>query len=351
MIRFLAKKVFYGFLVLLGVVCLVFVLFVALPSPEQASLGQRSDVSTAEAVKKEMGLDLPRHKQFLLYLNDVSPLSIHKNTTENKVKYYYLPLISVSGKSLVLKKPYLRKSYQSKRNVSSILTDAFVGTFVLAITALFIAVLLGVSLGIIAASKQNTWIDTLSLFVSTIGISLPSFFSSIIIAWLFGFVLSEYTGLSLTGSLYEYDVLGNGKTIQWRNLILPSLALGIRPFAILTQLTRSSMIEVMGQDYIRTAKAKGLSNTQVVWNHALKNALNPVVTAISGWFASMLAGAFFVEIIFNWKGLGKVTIEALQKSDLPVIMGSVLFVAFLFVCINIVVDVLYKYLDPRIELN
>ncbi len=351
MIRFLAKRLFYGFLVLLGVVCLVFILFVALPSPEQASLGQRSDVSTAEAVKKEMGLNLPRGQQFLLYLNDVSPISFHEKSNSNKSKYGYLSIFTIAGNTMVLKKPYLRTSYQSKRMVSDILTDAFLGTFVLALSALLLAILLGVSLGIVAALKHNSWIDHLSLFVSTIGISLPSFFSSIIIAWLFGFVLSEYTGLSLSGSLYDYDVLGDEKTIQWRNLILPAIALGIRPFAILTQLTRSSMIEVMGQDYIRTARAKGLSNTQVVLNHALKNALNPVVTAISGWFASMLAGAFFVEIIFNWKGLGKVTIEALQKSDLPVIMGSVLFVAFLFVMINIVVDVMYKYLDPRVELS
>lgn len=351
MIQFFAKKILYGLLVLVGVVCLVFVLFVALPSPEQASLGQRSDVSTAEAVKKEMGLDLPRSQQFLLYLKDISPLSLHEDTKHNRLKYDYVTLLPLGKKAFVLKMPYLRTSYQSKKEVSKILSEAFVGTFVLAVSALFIAVMLGVSLGIVAALKHNSWVDHASVFVSTIGISLPSFFSSIIIAWLFGYVYSEYTGLSLTGSLYAYDALGEGKSIQWRNLILPSIALGIRPFAILTQLTRSSMIDVMGQDYIRTAKAKGLTLGQIVYRHALKNALNPVVTAISGWFASMLAGAFFVEVIFNWKGLGKVTIEALQKSDLPVIMGAVLFVAFLFVVINILVDLVYKVLDPRIELS
>jgi peptide/nickel transport system permease protein len=351
MIRFLLRRLFYGMLVLFGVVCLVFILFVALPGPEQASLGQRSDVSSIEAVKKEMGLDLPRYKQFFHYLNDLSPLSIHESSPENQSKYSYAQVLPLGGSSIVIKWPYLRHSYQTKKPVSEVISEAFIGTFVLAVASLTIAMILGISLGIVSALKQNSWFDHFAVFLSTIGISLPSFFSSIIIAWIFGFVLSEFTGLSLTGSLYEFDEMGNGRYIQWKNLILPAFALGIRPFAILTQLTRSSMIEVMTQDYIRTAKAKGLSNFKIVKNHALKNALNPVVTAISGWFASLLAGAFFVEIIFNWKGLGKVTIDALQKSDLPVIMGCVLFVAAIFVSMNILVDILYKYLDPRIRLK
>ena len=127
----------------------------------------------------------------------------------------------------------------------------------------------------------------------------------------------------MSGSLYEVDDFGKGSYIQWKNLILPAIVLGIRPLAVVTQLMRNSLLEVLSQDYIRTAKAKGLSMAQIIRRHALKNALNPVVTAISGWFASMLAGAVFVEYIFGWNGLGKEIVDALNTSDLPVIMGSV----------------------------
>ena len=154
----------------------------------------------------------------------------------------------------------------------------------------------------------------------------------------------------MTGSLFDYDVL-YGKVIAWPNLILPAIALGIRPLSIITQLTRSSMLDVLSQDYIRTAKAKGIPTLQIIMKHALRNALNPVITATGGWFASMLAGAFFIEYIFNWKGLGRVTVDALEKSDFPVIMGTVLVIAVIFIAVSIIVDILYAMLDPRIRLN
>jgi peptide/nickel transport system permease protein len=163
-------------------------------------------------------------------------------------------------------------------------------------------------------------------------------------------VLGEYTGLNLSGSLYDYDPF-YGRILNLSNLILPALTLGLRPLSIIVQLTRSSMLDVLSKDYIRTAKAKGLTNRQIIWNHALRNALNPVVTAVSGWFASLMAGAFFVEYIFGWNGLGKVTVDALELSDLPVVMGAVLFIAMIFVVINILVDVLYAVLDPRVRLE
>src|SRR5699024_10530896 len=131
-----------------------------------------------------------------------------------------------------------------------------------------------------------------------------------------------------------------------KNLILPALVMGIRPVAVVTQLMRNSLLEVLQQDYIRTARAKGLSEFKVIWRHAIKNSLNPVVTAVSGWFASMLAGAVFVEYIFGWNGLGKEIVEALNTLDLPVIMGSVLTIAIIFILINIFVDILYARLDP-----
>ena len=180
--------------------------------------------------------------------------------------------------------------------------------------------------------------------------SIPSFFSAILFAWLFGFVLKEYTGLEMTGSFYVVDDFGEDIYIQWKNLILPAIVLGIRPLAVVIQLMRNSLLDVLSQDYIRTAKAKGLNTYKIIKNHALKNALNPVVTAVSGWFASMLAGAVFVEYIFNWNGLGKEIVTALNTLDLPIIMGSVLVIASLFIIINILVDITYSWLDPRIRL-
>lgn len=349
MALFILKKLAYGCLVLLGIVLMVFMLFAWFPDPAEIMAGQRDDVLTKEAINKELGLDKSKGEQLLLYLNDLSPLSFHNNTPENKEKYSYTTLFTAGNTAVALKTPYLRRSYQSKKRVADILAESFAGTAVLATASIVIAAVIGIFLGILAALKQNTFADRGILFISTLGISLPSFFAAIIIAWLFGFVLAEYTGLSMTGSLVDYD--GNyNRYYSLRNLILPALALGIRPLSIIIQLTRSSMIEVMGQDYIRTAVAKGLSPAKVVWRHALKNALNPVITSISGWFASLLAGSFFVEFIFNWRGVGKVTIEALEKSDYPVVMGAVLLIGLIFILMNILVDILYKVLDPRVKL-
>jgi peptide/nickel transport system permease protein len=155
----------------------------------------------------------------------------------------------------------------------------------------------------------------------------------------------------MTGSLYAMDVLGEGISIQWKHLFLPAIELGIRPLAVVIQLMRNSLLEVYNQEYIRTAKAKGLSTVQIIKKHALKNALNPVVTAVSGWFASMLAGAVFVEYIFGWNGLGKEIVDALNTKDLPVITGAVLIIASLFILINILVDVMYSWLDPKVKME
>ncbi|HEX7366849.1 MAG TPA: ABC transporter permease, partial [Pelobium sp.] len=211
------------------------------------------------------------------------------------------------------------------------------------------ATIIGIALGILAAVYKNTWIDQTAIASSILGISAPSFFAGIIIAWFFGFVLSDYTGLNMSGSLYDYDPF-KGEVIVWKNLILPMLTLGLRPLAIIMQLTRSAMLDVLRQDYIRTAKAKGLNKKAIILKHALPNALNPVVTAVSGWFASLLAGSFFVEYIFGYNGLGKATVDALELADLPVIMGAILFIAFIFIIINILADLLYATLDPRVKI-
>ena len=188
-------------------------------------------------------------------------------------------------------------------------------------------------------------------FFSTIGISVPSFLSAIIFAWIFGYVLSDITNLNMTGSLYELSDSGEYYELKLKNLILPSLVLGIRPISIISMLMRNSMIQTLNQNYILTAYSKGLSKYKVVVNHCLKNSLNPVVTALSGWFASLLAGSVFVEYIFAWNGLGKEIVDALNNMDLPVVMGSVIFISLIFVIINILVDLIYAWIDPRVRIE
>jgi len=348
MLSFITRKLLYGLLVLAGVVVVVFFLFQGFGDPARLVLGQTGDSATMKNIRKELALDQPKWKQFLLYANDVSPIAIH-STQEIKAKQLKGFFIGGNTK-LAFKIPYLRRSYQTKKEVSDVLMEALPGTIILALAAMFIATVVGILLGILAAVKQNTWMDTSSIFVSVLGISAPSFFMGIILAYFFGFVLIDITGLHMTGSLFDIDPF-TGKELRLQNLILPAITLGIRPLAIITQLTRSAMLDVLEQDYIRTAYAKGLSKSVVIFKHALRNALNPVITAITGWFAELLAGAFFVEYIFGWHGIGKVTVDALEKLDFPVVMGSVLITSTFFIAVNILADVLYGVIDPRVRLK
>lgn len=349
MFHFIIKKLTYGLLVLIGVVVIVFFMFQGFADPARLIVGQTGDKKTMDNIRKELYLDQPKWKQFILYLNDVSPIGIHsKEEIENKKLHGFF----IGGeKKIGIKIPYLRRSYQTKKDVVDVLMEALPGTIMLAFAAMIFATIIGVLLGVLAAVKQNTWMDTSSVFASVIGISAPSFFMAIVIAYLFGIVLHPYTGLNLTGSWFDIDETTGQRYLTLQNLILPAITLGIRPLAIITQLTRSSMLDVLNQDYIRTAYAKGLSRRTVVFKHALRNALNPVITAITGWFAELLAGAFFVEYIFGWKGIGKVTVDALDKLDYPVVMGSVLFSAAFFILINILADILYGVVDPRVRLQ
>ena len=213
------------------------------------------------------------------------------------------------------------------------------------------ALIVGILLGTFSAIYKDTWIDRGSLVLSTLGMSLPSFFAAILIAWLFAYVLADVTHLNMFGNLYTVDDYGCGEYLDMKNLILPALTLGIRPLATLTQLSRNAMLDALSQDYIRTARAKGLPYRKVVVRHALRNALNPIVTSASGWLAGLLAGAVFVEYVFDWKGMGVVIVDALGKYDFPVVMGAILFICVLLVIINILTDILYGLLDPRVRLQ
>jgi peptide/nickel transport system permease protein len=349
MIKYIIRKLLYGILVLIGVVMLVFFLFQGFGDPSRLVMGQSGDAITQANIRKDLYLDQPKWKQFLLYLNDVSPLSIH---SKEDIKHKDLRGLFIGGnKKFAIKIPYLRKSYQSKRDVWDILMQALPGTLMLALAAMIIATLLGIPLGVMAAVKQNTWLDTSAIFSSIVGISAPSFFMGIIIAYVFGFVLSDWTGLHISGNWFDIDDVTGERRLTLQNLILPAFTLGIRPMAIITQLTRSAMLDVLDQDYIRTAYAKGLPKRKVIWKHGLRNALNPVITAITGWFAELLAGAFFVEYIFGWQGIGKVTVDALEKLDYPVVMGAVLIAAGFFILINILADILYGVIDPRVRIQ
>jgi peptide/nickel transport system permease protein len=346
--RFLSRRIRYSLLVLWGVVTLVFFLFNVLPAdPARLIMGQRADKASIENARRDMNLDKPLGSRYLLYLNDISPIGIHPKV--DKEKYNYITVLPVGEKAVALKWPYLGRSYSSKKEVTAILADALPGTLILAFSAMIIATVGGIALGIVAALKKNTWADTASVAASVAGISMPSFFAGLVIAYVFGYLLHHITGLNMVGSLWEYNAF-DGRHLALKNLVLPAIALGIRPLAIITQLTRSAMLDVLSQDYIRTAYAKGLSTTRVVLHHALPNALNPVVTAVTGWLAELLAGSFFIEFIFGWKGIGKITVDALDKFDFPLVMGSVLVTALLFVVINLLTDVLYAKIDPRVRL-
>lgn len=348
----------YGFLVLLGVITVVFLLFNVLPGdPARMMLGQRADQASIDAINKDLGRDQTLTKQFIMYLNDLSPVSVHDPNNKDHYLYLnpdkytsYVKLFTAGSKVVILKYPYLRRSYITKRKVSDIIKDTMPATFVLAFSAITFGAFFGILMGIWAAIRKNSWFDKSSLVFAIFGMALPSFFIGLIISWLFGYILRDYTGLNHQGSLYYIDDFGDQKLVL-KNLILPTLTLGLRPLAIIIQLTRGSLLDVLSQDYIRTATAKGLSFYKVVFKHALKNALNPVITAISGWFAGLMAGAVFVERVFNWRGIGNEVVDALEKNDLPVVMGATLVFAVVFVIINITVDIVYGILDPRVRVQ
>lgn len=424
MLSFILKKIGYGILVLLGVVTLVFFLFNLAPGdPVRNLVGENASEETVQNMRRKYDLDLALGERYTLYVNDLSPLSVY--SADSASRWYFdsnelsgfraIPLSS--SWSIYLKSPYLKRSFLSDKSVASILGEVMPGTVVLAVVSIGIALVLGLILGIIAALEKDSFFDRLILFTSAIGMSGPSFFVAILVAWLGAIVWREEiavdwgwplyialcigfwlfvkynpsksrlafqklflrgsaiyfslwvacsmllnnfflnadiflpgTGLHMTGSLYSVDVY-RGEFLDLRNMILPVITLMIRPLSVIVQLTRSSLLDVMQQDYIRTARAKGLSEYQVIVGHALRNALNPVITAVSGWFASLLAGAIFVEFVFGWKGLGQQMFTAIENQDLPVVMGGVIVISIAFVVINLFVDLLYGWVDPRVRIS
>ena len=352
MILYILRRLAYGLLVMMLVVTTITsIIFFAPVDPAQLTFGQRSDVSTVKAKTAELGLDQPLYIQLLRYWADLSPVAVHGESTENQKKYDYTALFEIgNGRVLTLKKPYLRESYQSGRRVTDVLAAAIPTTALLAGVAMLIATILGIFLGVWAALKPGGFRDHFISVVSVFGYSLPSYVAAMLLSLVFGYALGQWTGLNIQGSLYEISDFGEWQ-IRWKNLILPALALGLRPVALITQLTRSAMLDVLSQDYVRTATAKGLSKRSVIFRHALRNAFNPIISAVSGWFAALLTGAFFVENVFNFKGLGSATVTALLNFDVPVVLGCVIFTSAVFIVINLIADLMYAWVDPRIRVG
>lgn len=348
-LQLVLNRLLYGVLVIVSVALLISsLIFMGQVDPARLTFGQQADAASIEAKREALGLNKPLYQQLLSYLGDISPVQyLSKASLGNKAyRDSHTKLFQTNTHAAIVKFPYLGKSYQSGRTVIELIRNAFPLTLLLALSSFSIALLFGLLMGIISAIKYETWIDKLILAISSVGFSLPSYVVAMITALIFAYYLQAYTGLELQGSIFELDELGND-IVVWKNLLLPSIALGVRPLAIITQITRSTMLDTLQAPFMKTARAKGLSFRQALMKHAFPNTLNPIGTAVSGWFASLLAGAFFVETVFNFKGLGNLTVQALLSYDLPVMLGCILFTSCLFVGINIATDLFYQLIDPR----
>lgn len=292
-------------------------------------LDQREDPEQLELLRQQYGFDQPLVVQYGRFLKELSP-------------------IRPGEEGWMIDWPNLQTSYQRPGiPVVELIQSTFPNTLLLAVLAMLFAALVSIPLGIFSALHNGSGWDRFIALISTLGMAAPSFLVALLVAWWLGFAWHDWTGLPLSGNFIELDDFGEGVTVHWKNVVLPALTLGIRPLGVLTQMMRSSALDVLAQDYIRTARAKGIGTAALVRRHVLRNALNPLITTLSGWFAGLLSGAVFVEAVFGWNGTGKLMVDALNGRDLPVIMGCVLWLSVLFVLLQAGVDVLYRYLDPR----
>jgi peptide/nickel transport system permease protein len=329
-VTFLLKRLWQGLGVLIGTLTLVFTIFAWVPDPARELAGQNEREEVVQAFRVKHGLNKPVFQRYTSFMSDLVPFGPLKDGG-----WGFRP-------------PDLGRSFITDRPVIAAIGDALPATLLLALVAMVFASILGVSTGLaIAVNGPNKFGDFI-LSVCALGMSAPSFVVAILIAWVFGYLLHSYTGLPMVGGMVVVDPF-EGPKLALAHIILPALTLGIRPLAVIIQLSRNSAMDVLSQPYIRTAKAKGLSKSRILLKHVLRNSLNPVITATSGWFASMLAGAVFVEFVFGWKGMGLLMFKSLETGDLPVVMGCTIVIATIFVLVNILVDVLYGVLDPRVR--
>jgi peptide/nickel transport system permease protein len=309
MLTFLIRRLIAIVPILFGISLIIFILMSIVPGdpiaglidPRQGSF----DPKAAEELRKQWGLDRPKHEQYLLFLGNA--------------------LQGDLGRSLHQHSP-----------VINLVAERFPATGRLALAAMLYATLVGVGMGILAAVKRNTWLDTGCMMVALVGVSMPVFWLGLMLMLLFGVILHV---LPVSG-------MGQG---ELKYLILPAVTLGSVVTGIIARVTRSAMLNVINQDYILTARAKGLDERGVIWRHAIKNALIPVVTIVGVQTGGLLAGAVITETVFNWPGVGRLLVTSIFQRDLPVVQGVVLSLALMFALVNLVVDLVYGYIDPRIR--
>jgi ABC-type dipeptide/oligopeptide/nickel transport system permease component len=302
--QYVIRRLLLTIPVVIGVSIIVFGIIRLLPGdPAQALAGVQATPEYVEQVRERYGLDEPVHVQYWSFVTSL-----------------------VQGD--------LGQSTFSKRPVTTELSERFPRTFLLASVALFIATVVGVSAGIISATRRNSIFDNVSMFIALVGVAAPVFWLALMLQLLFSVQLGWLPATGM-GSV--------------AHLVLPSITLGMASAALMARITRSSMLDVLRQDFITTARAKGLAERVVIYKHALKNALIPVVTVLGLQFGILLGGAVLTETVFAWPGVGRLLVDSILRRDYPVVQGTVMLLAFLFVIINLVVDIIYAFLDPRIH--
>ena len=302
--KFIFNRALQAVPVVMGVLTISFMLMVVLPGdPVLSMIGERYNENTVELMRKKLNVDKPLIERMGIFVGEV-----------------------LRGD--------LGHSFITGRSVTKEILDKFPNTLILAVAAMTVAVLIGVSLGMVASLVPGSWIDKTIMVLALTGVSAPVFWTGLIFVLVFGVYLGWLPPTGYGGVEY---------------LILPAFTLGLRSAAQITRLTRSAMMDTLGQDYIRTARSKELPWWKILLKHALPNSLIPVLTVIGTDFGSYLSGAVLTESIFGWPGLGRLTLEAILKRDLPIIQGTVLFMALMFICVNLVVDILYGIIDPRIR--
>ncbi len=309
MAKYIVRRLVMMIPVLIGVTFIVFFIMSLTPGdPAAIILGDQASAETLALKRIELGLDKPLLVRYATYMAN-------------------------------LVKGDLGRSYRNQISVASQVWDKFPNTAILAVAGILVALLIGIPIGILSAKKQYTTMDNSAMVLSLVGVSMPNF-------WL-GLLLSLFFALKL-GWLPSQG-MGRGFFPLLRSLILPAFTLGTGAAATVVRMTRSSMLEVIRQDYISTARAKGITEKQITKKHMLKNALIPIVTAVGLQFGQLLGGAMLTETIFSWPGLGRLMVDSITSKDIPMVLGSVIFMAVMFSFVNLLVDILYAFLDPRIK--